>query len=111
MAFVIIMGQLPKLLGVEGGDGDFFVKLRSLVTELPDVQTWTVLLGVICLVTVLVLKRVAPLVPGSLVAVFLGIVAVVSLDLDDVVSPSSARSNPACPAWVFRVSRPGTWHC
>jgi high affinity sulfate transporter 1 len=83
MALVIIMGQLPKLLGVEAGEGDFFEKLWSLVTELPDVHAWTALVGVICLVTVLVLKRVAPLVPGSLVAVVLGILAVVVLDLDD----------------------------
>ena len=83
MALVIIMGQLPKLLGVEAGEGDFFEKLWSLVTELPDVHAWTALVGVICLVTVLVLKRIAPLVPGSLVAVVLGILAVVVLDLDD----------------------------
>ena len=83
MALVIIMGQLPKLLGVEAGEGDFFEKLWSLVTELPDVHAWTALMGVICLVTVLVLKRIAPLVPGSLVAVVLGILAVVVLDLDD----------------------------
>ena len=83
MALVIIMGQLPKLLGVEAGEGDFFEKLWSLVTELPDVHAWTALVGVICLVTVLVLKSVAPLVPGSLVAVVLGILAVVVLDLDD----------------------------
>jgi high affinity sulfate transporter 1 len=83
MALVIIMGQLPKLLGVAAGEGDFFEKLWSLVTELPDVHAWTALVGVICLVTVLVLKSVAPLVPGSLVAVVLGILAVVVLDLDD----------------------------
>jgi sulfate permease, SulP family len=83
MALVIIMGQLPKLLGVEAGEGDFFEKLWSLVTELSDVHAWTALVGVICLVTVLVLKRIAPPVPGSLVAVVLGILAVVVLDLDD----------------------------
>lgn len=83
MALVIIVGQLPKLLGVEGGEGNFVAKLWAVVTSLGDTQGWAALVGGLCLALVLVLRRVAPLVPGSLVAVALGIVLSAALDLED----------------------------
>ncbi len=83
MALVIIVGQLPKLLGIEGGDGDFFQKLWAVVASLGDVSGWSALVGLGCLALVLVLRRTAPLVPGSLVAVALGIMLAAVLDLED----------------------------
>ncbi|PZF81291.1 SulP family inorganic anion transporter [Jiangella anatolica] len=83
MALVIIVGQLPKLFGIEGGDGDFFQKLWAVVTSLGDTNGWSALTGLGCLALVLVLRRVAPLVPGSLAAVVLGIVLATLLDLED----------------------------
>jgi SulP family sulfate permease len=29
-----MIGQVPKLVGIEGGDGDFFAKLWHLLTSL-----------------------------------------------------------------------------
>ncbi|TDC49263.1 SulP family inorganic anion transporter [Jiangella ureilytica] len=81
MALVIIVGQLPKLLGVEGGEGTFFAKLWSVVTSLDETNGWAALVGGLCLAIVLVLRRVAPMVPGSLVAVALGVVLSGALDL------------------------------
>ena len=34
LALTIIMGQLPKLFGVDGASGNFFAKLWGLVTAL-----------------------------------------------------------------------------
>jgi Sulfate permease family len=68
---------------VEGGQGDFFVKLWDLVTDLGDAH-WPILaLGLVSLALVLGLRRLAPVVPGSLVAVLFGIVVVWALGLDD----------------------------
>ena len=83
MALVIIVGQLPKLFGVEGGEGNVFEQTWSLITSLDDTNGATLLIGTVCLALVLVLRRVAPLVPGSLVAVVVGIAAVGLFGLED----------------------------
>lgn len=86
LALTIIVGQLPKLFGVEKGEGDFFEQLWHLLGELGSTNGTTLLIGLVSLVLVLALKRLAPVVPGSLVAVLLGIVLVELFDLDvDIV--------------------------
>ncbi len=82
MALTIIIGQLPKLFGVPGGDGAFFERAWDLVTQLGDTQRWTLAVGATSLALVIGLRRFAPKVPGSLVAVLAGIVAVPLLGLD-----------------------------
>lgn len=83
LALTIIAGQLPKLFGVEGGSGDFFEKIWALIGDLGGASGLTALVGVGSLLLILVLKRVAPTVPGSLIAVALGIAAAAAFDLQD----------------------------
>lgn len=82
LALTILIGQVPKLLGIEKGSGDFFQQLWHVITHLGDTQGTTLLVGALSLAVVLVLRRFAPGVPGSLVAVALGIAAVELLKLD-----------------------------
>lgn len=83
LALTIIMGQLPKMFGVDGASGDFFEKLWGLVTALGGTHWPTFFVGVLSLVLVLGLRRYLPLVPGSLVAVALGVLVVSLLHLDE----------------------------
>lgn len=83
IALTIVVGQLPKLVGVEGGEGDFFERLWDLVTNLGDAHGYTAVLGLGTLALVLGLKRYLPVVPASLVAVALGVLAVMLFDLDE----------------------------
>ncbi|MFE1324314.1 SulP family inorganic anion transporter [Streptomyces sp. NPDC058741] len=83
LALTIVVGQLPKLFGVQGGSGDFFEKVWGLVADLDGTSGFTVLVGAGGLVLILVLKRLAPAVPGSLVAVALGIAASAAFHLED----------------------------
>jgi high affinity sulfate transporter 1 len=83
LALTIMVGQLPKLFGVEKGSGNFFEKLWDLITSLGDTSGLTLLVGVLSLVVVIGLRRVAPVIPGSLVAVLLGIAAVHLFDLNE----------------------------
>jgi sulfate permease, SulP family len=83
IALTIIVGQLPKLVGVSGGEGDFFEQLWDFVTQLDDVSGDTVTVGLGSLAVVLALKRYTPAVPASLVAVLLGVIAVKLFDLAD----------------------------
>lgn len=82
MALTIIIGQVPKLIGVESGDGDFFEKSWDLLTSLGDTSLTTLAVGLASLAMVVGLKRFMPRMPGSLVAVALGVVAVNLFDLD-----------------------------
>jgi sulfate permease, SulP family len=83
LALTIIVGQLPDLLGIEKGSGDFFEKAWHVLAGLGDVDAGTLAVGALSLAIVLGLRRTAPAVPGSLVAVAIGIVLAALLDLDD----------------------------
>lgn len=82
LALTIIIGQVPKLFGIPKTDGDFFEQLWGVIEHLDDTQALTLLVGAGSLALVLALRRFAPSVPGSLVAVALGIALVAVFDLD-----------------------------
>ena len=67
LALTIIVGQLPKLFGVEKGSGNFFEQLRELVKQLGDTQVRTLVVGLISFAIVAGLRRFLPIIPGSLV--------------------------------------------
>ena len=82
MALTIIIGQVPTIFGVEKEDGSFFRQLWGFIGNLGDTQVRTLVVGVMSLVIVLALRRVAPVVPASLVAVIAGVIAVDLFDLE-----------------------------
>jgi sulfate permease, SulP family len=81
LALVIGVGQLSKLLGVEGGGTGFFGKLAVLARQLGDVNVTTLVIGLVSLAVIFALRKYAPKVPAMLVAVALGIAAVAVFDL------------------------------
>jgi high affinity sulfate transporter 1 len=81
LAITIIIGQLPKILGVPGGGDTTIGKLQTLVDQLPDTNPWTLAVGGSALLLILVLRAISPRIPGPLVALVLGIVAVNAFDL------------------------------
>ncbi|HVX20327.1 MAG TPA: SulP family inorganic anion transporter [Acidimicrobiales bacterium] len=83
LALTIMIGQVPKLFGVAKGDGDFFSQLAHLIGHLGDTSGWTLLVGAGSLGAVLVLRRAAPAVPGSLAVVVVAIVVGWAAHLDD----------------------------
>jgi sulfate permease, SulP family len=82
LALTIIIGQVPKLFGVDGGDGDFFQKAFGTIGNLGETSAITILVGALSLALVLALKRMDPAIPASLVAVGAGIAAVHIFGLD-----------------------------
>jgi high affinity sulfate transporter 1 len=83
VAVTIIVGQLPKLLGVPGASGSVFDQLRSLVANLSETDLLTLAVGVAAVLLILLLRRVDRRIPGALVAMLLGIGASVAFDLED----------------------------
>src|SRR5688572_1875306 len=82
LALTIIIGQVPKLVGIEKTEGDFFEQFWGVIRHLGDTHGRTLAVGALSLAVVVGLRRFLPLVPGSLVAVALGVIAVELFDLD-----------------------------
>jgi MFS superfamily sulfate permease-like transporter len=104
LALTIIVGQLPDLFGVENGSGDFFQKLWHLIVNLGHTDVLTLIVGLASLAIVFGLRRAAPAVPGSLVAVAAGIAAVAVSSSTTTASRSSATSPAACRRSASRAS-------
>ena len=82
LAITIIIGQIPKILGVPGLSGSLPEQVVQLIGELPDTNPYTLAVGLAALVLILVLRRISRRIPGPLIALVLGILAVVALDLE-----------------------------
>ncbi len=82
LALTIIVGQLPKVFGFEKEGGDFFEQAWNFVRHLGETHWQTLAVGLLSFAIVVGLRRLAPAVPASLVAVALGIVVVNVFDLD-----------------------------
>ena len=83
LALTVIVGQVPKLFGVETGHGDFFERVWDFLSNIDETDGLTLLVGIGSLAVVVGTPRVSPAIPGALVAVFLGIVAVEMFNLGD----------------------------
>jgi high affinity sulfate transporter 1 len=66
LVLVTIIGQVPHLLGVRGGTGNFFSKAWFLLHQLGDVRSAPMLTGVLSLTAMLLLRRFARGVPAAL---------------------------------------------
>lgn len=86
LALTIIVGQLPKLFGVEGGEGDFFEKFSAFLGDLGETDPTTLAVGLAALAIVVGFRRWLPVVPGSLVAVVFGIAVVAVFDLGETIA-------------------------
>jgi high affinity sulfate transporter 1 len=78
---VIAASQLGKLLGVSVTGDNFFQDVRSSLQQLGEANGATVVLSLATIAALLALRRFSPRVPGALVAVVGGILAVSTFDL------------------------------
>lgn len=83
LALVIIVSQLPTLFRVEGGDGNFFVELWAVITQLPGANVATTIIGLSSLVILFTFKRFAPKWPAAFITVILAILATTIFNLTD----------------------------
>jgi high affinity sulfate transporter 1 len=83
LALVIAVGQLPKLLGLPSGQGDTFEQIYQLITNVEQIELYTMVVGISALVVIFLVKRFFPRLPSGLVALVLGILAVSIFNLDE----------------------------
>ncbi|HEX5923400.1 MAG TPA: sulfate permease [Baekduia sp.] len=85
IAVTVIAAQLPKLFGFSVETENFLRGIRDFVAGLDETNATALILGVASLALILVLRRVAPKVPGVFLAVVGATAAVAVLGLADEV--------------------------
>jgi high affinity sulfate transporter 1 len=76
----VASGQIPGMLGVPKGTGNWFQQQWSTITHVSDANGWTVAFAAGALIIIVGFKRFLPKVPGAVVAVILSIILSSSLD-------------------------------
>ena len=75
VGIVIILDQVPKLLGIHFDKGRFIHNLLAIIGHLPQTSFLTLLVGVVMIVILVGVERFRPNAPAPLVAVAIGIAA------------------------------------
>jgi SulP family sulfate permease len=83
IGLVIVLDQLPKLLGVHIEKGSFVHNVAATIAAVPDTSTMTFTIGALTILGLILLERFVPRAPAPLVAVACGIVAVRVFGLED----------------------------
>jgi high affinity sulfate transporter 1 len=81
IAVVIVVDQIPKLLGIHFEKTGFFRNLLAIVEHVPETSLATLLVAVAMFALIVSLERWAPRAPAPLVAVAIGIAASAVLGL------------------------------
>jgi len=70
----VLTGQLPDMLGIPKGKGNWFEQQWSTITHVADANVWTVLFAAGTLVIIVGCKLVSRKIPGAVIAVILSII-------------------------------------
>lgn len=73
---VILVSQIPKLLGLSGAPSSFFQKIVFILQNLPETNLYALALGIGALLLFFFLEHKLPRLPGSLFVVILSIILV-----------------------------------
>lgn len=80
-AIDVTVGELPKLTGTTTSGTNVWQEFASWIRTIGEADGTTLLVGIVALVALFGLKRLAPALPGTLVVVVGGLVASAVLDL------------------------------
>ncbi len=76
----VFAGQIPDMLGIPKGKGNWFEQQWWTITHVGDANAWTVGMAVGALAIILGFKRFIPSVPGAVIAVVLSIIVSSAFD-------------------------------
>lgn len=118
LAIFVTISQLPKLFGLDKGDGDSLEQLAHLVTSLGGTSVVTFVVGALALAVLFGLERFLPKLPGGLIVLVVAIVgsALFSLDTHGVATVGTLPSGLPVPSipdvramdlWVLLPSAAG----
>lgn len=106
-ALILMASQLNKLFGISLQNSDFFPRLIELGANLQGTHAPTLLLGLACLAVLIILRRLAPKLPGALVVCVGAIAASSVLKLEDKGISVVGSFPRGLPAFVIPTV---TWH-
>jgi sulfate permease, SulP family len=80
-AIEVVVGELPKVTGTDASGTNSWRKFADWLSSIGELHTTTLLVGAVSLLTILLLRFLAPKLPGALVLVVGGLAASAWLDL------------------------------
>lgn len=83
IAMVMIMGQIPRLLGTKIPGGNFFQDGLQIIISLPQTHGWTILIGATSLAILFLFDRFVPRAPAAIIVLIYGILLVTFAGLAD----------------------------
>lgn len=101
IGLVIVVDQLPKLVGIHFDKGSFLENLLSIIQHLPETSMPTLILGATMLVVLIGLERFVPRAPAPLVAVALSIAAMAAFGLEQQGVTTVGSIPPGLPSVVL----------
>ena len=81
IGLVIVVDQIPKILGIHFQGGSFVHNILAIFRRLPDTSVPTLLVGLVMIALLLGMERFLPRAPAPLVAVAVGIAGAAFLGL------------------------------
>lgn len=114
IALTIVIGQIKDFLGLTFPDGTHAVetmeKLSAVAKSITTINWWSLLVGAIGLLILIVWPRISKKIPGSLIAVIVGIVIVKVFNLEvntigDLYTISRTPPSFALPVFDFTLIR------
>jgi sulfate permease, SulP family len=82
IGIVIVVDQIPKLLGVHFDKGPFFFRnLFALLKSIPETSMITLTVGIVMIAVLVAMEHYVPRAPAPLIAVAIGIIGVSALGL------------------------------
>lgn len=83
IAVIIVVHQVPGLLGVRDGHGRTLERIAQISRQLPNISIPTLIVGAVSLALLLGFARISRRIPGALIVLVLSILAVALLNLRD----------------------------
>ncbi len=101
IGLVIVVDQLPKLLGIHFDKGPFLQNLLAIVQHLPEAPVPTLILSAVMLAVLLGLEKFVPRAPAPIIAVAIGIAATALFGLQGLGVATVGHIPQGLPALVL----------
>ncbi len=114
IAVTIVIGQIKDFCGLTFPAGTVTIetsdKVRAIIANIGTINWWAVLVGAVCLAVLIVWPYITAKIPGSLIAVIVGILMVKLMDLPvntigDLYTISGKLPSFVMPAFSFDMVR------
>lgn len=114
IAVTIAIGQIKDFLGLTYAEGvkpiETLDKLKAVFTFINTINVQAVIVGVVCLAILIVWPKVSQMIPGSLIAVIVGILMVKLLNMNvntigDLYTINASLPKFSMPALSFELIR------